>query len=145
MSICQVPRPGASQAPAGQGHNGHSHSALLTLQALQASLKALLQDPDLDQTVAAILRAKLDAPDGLVPDGTRALLGSQVVFMQSGGGAQVGRLSLASPLDAREPGIIPVTSVLGATLLGMQQLQRATLPVPDGVSPVLVVLRIAQA
>ncbi|MFG6621031.1 hypothetical protein ACGYK3_16085 [Sulfitobacter sp. 1A05707] len=68
--------------------------------------------------------------------------GRLVSFIANGGKARSGMLTLVSGDDA---GSIPVTSFLGATMLGMQKLQKAPLLREDGWIDTLVVLDVCGA
>jgi len=68
--------------------------------------------------------------------------GRLVSFMTNGGKARSGMLTLVPSDDA---GCIPVTSFLGATMLGMQALQKAPLLREDGWIDTLVVLDVCGA
>ena len=97
---------------------------------------------DDDQLLAGVLRSKIDHAriiSGDVPPDV-ATLGSHVTFMVTGGGAQRGELVQH---DSGDAGAIAITSLLGATLIGMRELQRAFLPCADGSTLTLALLRFA--
>lgn len=88
-----------------------------------------------------ILRAKLEKARSVpAPEPHNlALPGCRVVYMQSGGHAQTVTLT---PNPARGPGQASLLSPLGATLVGMQVLQKAPLPTDGDEVLTLVVLRV---
>ena len=70
------------------------------------------------------------------------MVGRHVSFMTTGGKARSGLLTMVQGDDA---GCIPVTSFLGATMLGMRKLQRVPLLREDGWIDTLVVLDVGGA
>ncbi|UYV38064.1 hypothetical protein N4R57_02890 [Rhodobacteraceae bacterium D3-12] len=69
-------------------------------------------------------------------------VGRHVTFMTSGRNERSGMLTLVSDM---QPGRIPVTSFLGATLLGMHKMQKTPLLREDGWIDKLVVLGVQGA
>ena len=77
------------------------------------------------------------------PEPTPASLvmaGRRIKYMISGGNARSGILTL---VPGNKAGCIPVTSFLGATMLGMRKMQRAPLLRDDGWIETLVVLDVS--
>lgn len=81
-------------------------------------------------------RAPEPAPPNLV------VAGRQVSFMTTGGKARNGKITM---VPGENLGCIPVTSFLGATMLGMRKLQRMPLLREDGSIDTLVVLDVGEA
>lgn len=120
--------------------NIEPHAYALT-DSVSDRLEQLLASGSLSLAAAAILRAKYHGArriTGPVPDDL-AVPGRRIEFMISGGGAQRGTLTMGA-VPAQRP--IMVSSVLGATLLGMRILQKAPLPCKDGNTATLVVLKV---
>lgn len=108
-------------------------------------LAKLISDPaGLPDSVSILLRAKLEgaASGSLAECEGRALPERRVVYMVSGGGAQSAYLTAEG---APQAGKIPVSSLLGATLLGMGRLQKAPLPQESGTVATLVVLGVSDS
>lgn len=126
--------------PARQPKSGDS--AWLTTHDLQILTQHLEHcRSDDNPLLAGVLRWKIDIAStvyGDIPPDV-ATLGSHVTYMVTGGGAQRGRLVQHDSED----GAIPITSLLGATLIGMRELDRAPLPRVDGSTLTLALLRVA--
>lgn len=130
------------------GHPGlapdiEPHAYALTGGVAGGLAQLLAADP-LPPLAAALLRAKHSGATRVPGSGPANLVlpGRRVEYMISGGGAQTTVLSL----DARPArGQTPVSSLLGATLLGMHILQKAPLPQENGETATLVVLKVFAA
>ncbi len=96
-----------------------------------------------EELVAGVLRSKIDLAEIICGDAPPdvATLGCNVTYMVTGGGAQYGRLTC----DDTGGDAIAITSLLGATLIGMRELQRAPLLRADGSILTLALLRVAPA
>lgn len=96
--------------------------------------------------LAHVLRHRIDGvrpmPDGLPRDIVTG--GCRVRYTIDCGPAQTGLLSHRARADASS-GVIPVASLLGATLIGMRTGQRAPLLCPDGATCILTVLAVVHA
>ena len=86
------------------------------------------------------LRLARPAPEPVPAD--LVVAGRQVTYMTSGAHARSGTLTMVSDSKA---GCVPVTSFLGATLLGMRKMQKMPLLREDGWVETLIVLDVGGA
>lgn len=102
-----------------------------------------VRTPFLSRVLERKIRAS--ASSGGEPDDDVVRGGSQVTYSIAGGPQQCGLLVHRARLEAAAGGIIPVASLLGATLIGMRVGQRAPLLCEDGAIVSLMVLGVVRS
>lgn len=139
--------------PTGPAPRAPGHCAVSQTPALTSVDRLLIHDilracdesaPAADQLVGTILRRKLthaDTIDATETEGV-ATANSRVSYMVTGGGATTGVLRHSQTPGADDPHAIPISSLLGATLIGMKVRQRASLPRADGSVLTLALLKV---
>lgn len=146
MTITKPARPAAMDAAGTAQLDLHTDTEYILRARDRADLKWLLSRKDpaaqkLSPYVVGLLRYKVENARKAAAQGTDQLVIplKRITYVLNDEAARVGILTMCI---AARPGHIPVGSVLGATLIGMERFQKAPMLTEDGTLRTLCVLKV---